>query len=46
MTNHLGPDEYISEFVSGEPKNYAYKIVNSKTLAKKTVCIVRGITLN
>ena len=46
MTNELGPDEYISEFVSGGSKNYAYKIVNTKTSAEKTVCKVRGITLN
>jgi len=24
MTNELGSDEYIKEFVSGGPKNYAY----------------------
>jgi len=46
MTNELGPDEYISEFVSGGPKNYAYKIVNAKTSAEMTVCKLRGITLN
>jgi hypothetical protein len=46
MTNELGPDEYISEFVLGGPKNYAYKIVNAKTSAENTVCKVRGITLN
>jgi len=46
MSNQLGPDEYISEFVSGGPNNYAYKILKAKTSAKKTVCKVRGITLN
>ena len=46
MTKELGSDEYISEFVSGGPKNYAYKILNAKTSAKKTVCKMRGITLN
>jgi len=46
MTKELGPDEYISEFVSGGPRNHAYKIVNAKTSAKKTVYEVRGITLN
>jgi hypothetical protein len=48
MTNELKPGENISEFVSGGPKNYAYRVVNrdaSKPL-KKTVCKVRGITLN
>ena len=46
MMNELGPDEYFSEFVSGGPKNYAYKITNARTSAKETVCKVRGITLN
>jgi hypothetical protein len=46
MTNELDPDEYIEEFVSGGPKNYAFRSVNARTLEKKTVCKVRGITLN
>jgi hypothetical protein len=46
MKNELEPDEYIEEFVSGGPKNYAYRTVNSKTKEKKAVCKVRGITLN
>jgi hypothetical protein len=46
MTNELCRDEYTKEFVSGGPKNYAYKIVNASTLETKTVCKVRGITLN
>jgi len=46
MTNDLGPDEYISVFVSGGPKNYAYKITNAKTSAEKTICKLRGVTLN
>ena len=33
--------DYITEFVSGGPKNYAYK-----TKANKTECKVRGFTLN
>jgi hypothetical protein len=41
MINELESDEYIEDFVSGGPKNYAYK-----TSKKKTVCKVRGITLN
>jgi len=28
MTSELSPSESISEFVSGGPKNYAYKVVN------------------
>jgi len=45
MTNELQPGEFIEEFVSGGPKNYAYTVVGgtdtSKT-HKKTVCKVRG----
>jgi hypothetical protein len=44
MTNELGPHEYIKEFVPGGPKNYACRIVNARTLEKKTVCKMRGIT--
>jgi hypothetical protein len=29
MTSELKPGEYISEFVSGGPKNYAYKTFNT-----------------
>ena len=46
MTNELGSDEYIEEFASGGSKNYTFRTVNVKTLEKKTVCYVRGITLN
>ena len=48
MTNELQPGEYIDEFVSGGPKNYAYRVVNrtDSTKTSKTVCKVRGITLN
>ena len=45
MTSELRPCESISEFVSGGPKNYAYKIVTEGG-GVKTVCKVRGITLN
>jgi hypothetical protein len=41
MTNELGPDEYIEEFVSGAPR-----IMPSRTMEKKTIRKVRGITLN
>lgn len=44
LTNELaseGPDVGIAEFVSGGPKNYAFRLTNGKT-----VCKVRGITLN
>jgi len=49
MTNELkdyGPDAYISEFVSGGPKNYAYK-VDGTSNGKKHVCMkVKGISLS
>ena len=32
--------------MSGGPKNYAYKTLNSLTGAEKTLCKVRGITFN
>jgi len=36
----------MEEFVNGGPKNYAYKIVDTTTGQRNTVCKVRGITLN
>ena len=45
MKNELGPVEYIDAFVSGGPKNYAYKVLKPDG-STKTVCKVRGITLN
>jgi len=32
--------------VSGGPKNYAYKVIDSVTGERKHVCKIRGITLN
>ena len=46
MTSELKPGKFICEFVSGDPKNYAYKSINSVTGGKITVCKVRGIMLN
>jgi hypothetical protein len=46
MTSELKPRQSISEFVAASPKNYAYKTVHSLTCHCKTVCKVRGITLN
>jgi len=46
MTSELKPGEFICELVSGGQKNYAYKSVDSVTGEEKTVCKVRGITLN
>jgi len=43
MANELGPDEYIEEFV-WRPKTYAYRIVNARTLEKKTVQSARNNT--
>ena len=31
MTSELRATEYISEFVSGGPKNYAYRVINTGT---------------
>ena len=39
--DELPPDDYIVEFVSGGPKNYAYK-----TFKGKRECKVRGFTLD
>ena len=37
MTSELKVGEYISEFVSGGPKNYAYKLCDSVTGEEKTM---------
>ena len=41
LTNELDGDGYITTFVSGGPKNYAYQTKNGKT-----TCKVRGFALN
>jgi hypothetical protein len=48
MQNELKIGEYIEEFVSVGPKNYAYRVVIGIDATKpvKRVCKVRGITLN
>jgi hypothetical protein len=46
MSSELNPSECIEEFVCGGPKNYAYKVINTGTGARRTVCKVRRITLN
>jgi len=46
MTCELRATEYISEFVNGGPKNYAYRVIDTGTVEANTVCKVRGITLN
>ena len=40
------PDNRIIEFVTGGPKNYAYKIARPDKDGNTTICKVRGITLN
>jgi len=37
MTSELKPSKFIEEYVSGGPKYYAYKIVDSATGETKTV---------
>ena len=46
MASELRPKEYVSEFVSDGPKNYAYKKVDIVTARIDTICKVRSITLN
>jgi len=46
MTSELRSTEYIFEFVSGGPKNYAYTVIGTVTGRAATVCKDRGITLN
>jgi hypothetical protein len=48
MTNELQPGEFIDEFFSGGPKNYAYRVINSTDITKqpKNVCKVMCVTLN
>ena len=45
MTLEVKANEIISEVVCAGPKNNAYRTINSMTVASKTVCKVRGITL-
>jgi len=45
MTSELRPSESISEFVSGGPKNNAYRGLTADG-REKNVCKVRVITLN
>jgi len=46
MQSELKKDEIIVEVFCAGPKNYEYKTYNSATGESKTVCKVRGITLN
>lgn len=49
MTDELesyGAGSYITEFVSGGPKNYAYKVFSTKSQMEEIVCKVKDISLN
>ena len=46
LTNEIDSDNYITSFVSGGPKNYAYKLAKPDKDGNTTFCKVRGITLN
>jgi hypothetical protein len=49
LTNELeeyGKDSYITEFVSGGPKNYAFSVFCPSTGIHITKCKAKGITLN
>jgi hypothetical protein len=46
MVSELESSKYIQEFVNGGPKNYVYRLINKTTGKSKTVCKVRGFTLN
>ena len=40
------PNNYITEFISGGAKNYAYKKYNPDTKKTEYVCKVKGLSLN
>lgn len=49
MTDELkgyGPDSYITEFVSGGPKNYGYLVKSGSDGKKHCVVKVKGFSLN
>ncbi|XP_030758042.1 uncharacterized protein LOC115883772 [Sitophilus oryzae] len=49
MTDELegyGEGSYIDEFVSGGPKNYAYKVYSPKSGEYSITCKVKGLSLN
>jgi len=44
VTSEMRPSEFISQFASGGPKNYAYRFMTGGT--GKNVSKVRGVTQN
>ena len=46
LTNEIDSNNHIVAFVSGGPKNYAYKLAKPDRDGYLTHCKVRGITLN
>jgi len=46
MTSKLKPSEFIEEFVSAGPTNYAYKTVHTPKGERKAVFKIRAITMN
>jgi hypothetical protein len=46
ITSEFKSNEIICQVVCAGPKNYAYRMANNVTAECKTVCKVRGITLN
>jgi len=47
MTSELKPSDNVTEFVNGGKKNYACQVIDTEVRSvDKTVCKVRGITLN
>jgi hypothetical protein len=46
LTDEIEPGNYIEEFVSGGPKNYAFKLHHSDEKGIQYFCKVKGITLN
>ncbi|XP_031780638.1 uncharacterized protein LOC116416375 [Nasonia vitripennis] len=46
MTNELDEGTYITRFLSGGPKFYGYRTVNSRTGEVSKKCKVKGILLN
>lgn len=46
LETEYGHGSYISEIVSGGPKNYAYRVYSPLSTQTHEVCKVKGITLN